>query len=153
MGQRYRGSAAVVSDGTQEPAYTRDPELFFHPTTWPGARLPHVWVEHGNRRVSTLDLCGHGRFTLLTGIGGEGWVAAAKAASEALGVEVAALTIGPSGCDAMDIYADWYRASEIEEDGCILVRPDHHVAWRAGTSSASAEAELTAALKQVLARA
>lgn len=153
MGQRYRGSAAVVSDGTQEPAYTRDPELFFHPTTWPGARLPHVWVEHGNRRVSTLDLCGHGRFTLLTGIGGEGWVAAAKAASEALGVEVAALTIGPSGCDAMDIYADWYRACEIEEDGCILVRPDHHVAWRAGTSSASAEAELTAALKQVLARA
>lgn len=153
MGQRYRGSAAVVSDGTQEPAYTRDPELFFHPTTWPGARLPHVWVEHGNRRVSTLDLCGHGRFTLLTGIGGEGWVAAAKAASEALGLEVAALTIGPSGCDAMDIYADWYRASEIEEDGCILVRPDHHVAWRAGTSSASAEAELTAALKQVLARA
>lgn len=153
MGQRYRGSAAVVSDGTQEPAYTRDPELYFHPTTWPGARLPHVWVEHGNRRVSTLDLCGHGRFTLLTGIGGEGWVAAAKAASEALGVEVAALTIGPSGCDAMDIYADWYRACEIEEDGCILVRPDHHVAWRAGTSSASAEAELTAALKQVLARA
>ena len=153
MGQRYRGSAAVVSAGTQEPAYTRDPELYFHPTTWPGARLPHVWVEHGNRRVSTLDLCGHGRFTLLTGIGGEGWVAAAKAASEALGVEVAALTIGPSGCDAMDIYADWYRACEIEEDGCILVRPDHHVAWRAGTSSASAEAELTAALKQVLARA
>lgn len=153
MGQRYRGSAAVVSDGTQEPAYTRDPELYFHPTTWPGARLPHVWVEHGNRRVSTLDLCGHGRFTLLTGIGGEGWVAAAKAASEALGLEVAALTIGPSGCDAMDIYADWYRACEIEEDGCILVRPDHHVAWRAGTSSASAEAELTAALKQVLARA
>ncbi len=153
LGQRYRGSAAVVPDGTPEPAYTRDPELYFHPTTWPGARVPHVWVEHRNRRVSTLDLCGQGRFTLLTGIGGEGWVQAAKAASEALGIEVAALTIGPSGCDAMDIYADWYRASEIEEDGCILVRPDHHVAWRAPTASATATADLAAVLQKVLARA
>ena len=152
MGQRYHGSAAIVGDGTPEPAYTRDPELYFHPTTWPGARLPHVWVEHGGRRVSTLDLCGQGRFTLLTGIGGEGWIAAAKAVADRLGVEITALTIGPSGCDAMDIYADWYRACEVEEDGCILVRPDHHVAWRAASASWSAEADLAAVMAKILAR-
>ena len=46
MGQRYR-SGAVVSDGTPEPEYTRDPELYYHPTTWPGARLPHCWLGDG----------------------------------------------------------------------------------------------------------
>jgi len=152
LGQRYGGSAAVVSDGTPEPAYTRDPELYFHPTTWPGARLPHVWVEHGNRRVSTLDLCGHGRFTLLTGIGGDAWIEAARAAGLRFGLDIAALTIGPSGCDALDIYADWHKTSEIDEDGCILVRPDHHVAWRAPSTSATATADLSAVFSRILAR-
>jgi 2,4-dichlorophenol 6-monooxygenase len=40
LGQRYQ-SSAVVSDGTPEPAYEHDPELYYHATTWPGARLPH----------------------------------------------------------------------------------------------------------------
>src|SRR5260221_4003808 len=38
LNQHYR-STAVVSDGTPEPAHTRDPELYYQPTTWPGARL------------------------------------------------------------------------------------------------------------------
>ena len=25
----------------------------------------------------------------------------------------------------------WYRQSEVEEDGCVLVRPDMYVGWRA----------------------
>lgn len=152
LGQRYRASAAVVPDGTPEPAYTRDPELYFHPTTWPGARLPHVWVEHQGLKKSTLDLCGKGRFTVLTGIGGDGWAKAARAASERFGLPVDVVTIGPAGCDAMDIYADWYRASEIDEDGCILVRPDHHVAWRSHTARADATNALGAALGRVLGR-
>lgn len=152
LGQRYGGSAAVVPDGTPEPAYTRDPELYFHPTTWPGARLPHVWIEYRNKRLSTLDLCGHGHFTLLTGIGGEGWIAAAQAASARFGLDINALTIGPSGCDAMDIYTDWYRSAEVEEDGCILVRPDHHVAWRAAIASTTATADLGAVMARILAR-
>ena len=82
LGQRYR-SGAVVPDGTPEPAYDRDPELYYHPTTWPGARLPHAWLEHRGEKVSTLDLAGKGRFALLTGIGGEAWVDAARAVSRA----------------------------------------------------------------------
>lgn len=150
LGQRYRNSPAIVSDGTPEPDYIRDAELYYQPTTWPGARLPHVWVEHAGVRKSTLDLCGNGQFTVLTGIGGDGWIEAARVASERFGFEIAALTIGPSGCDAMDIYADWYRVCEIEEDGCLLVRPDHHVAWRADSVSATATADLTQALGQIL---
>jgi 2,4-dichlorophenol 6-monooxygenase len=45
-------ASAVVPDGTPEPEYTRDRELYYHPTTWPGARLPHVWVEHAMARSS-----------------------------------------------------------------------------------------------------
>ena len=29
-----------------------------------------------------------------------------------------------------DIYGAWPDASEIAETGCLLVRPDQHVAWR-----------------------
>jgi 2,4-dichlorophenol 6-monooxygenase len=152
LGQRYRDSAAIVPDGTPEPAYQRDPELYFHPTTWPGARVPHVWVERDGCKVSTLDLCGHGRFTLLTGIGGACWIDAARTVGADLGIEMTALSIGPSGCDAMDIYADWYRASEVEEDGCILVRPDHHVAWRAAVATPSATDDLRIVVARLLAR-
>ena len=46
-------------------------------------------------KVSTLDLAGQGRFALFTGIGGEGWIEAAKAVGDELGIEIAAYTIGP----------------------------------------------------------
>ncbi len=66
---RY-ASGAVVPDGTPMPAFTRDPDLYAQPTTWPGAKLPHAWVTRDGVRVSTLDLGGKGAFTLFTGIGG-----------------------------------------------------------------------------------
>ena len=150
LGQRYR-SAAVATDGTPEPPYERDPELYYHPTTWPGARLPHCWLEHEGRRVSTLDLAGHGRFALLTGIGGEPWVAAAASYSERSGVPIAAYVIGP-GREVLDTYDDWARSSEVEENGCVLVRPDQHVGWRSRTLPADPGAELAAALDAILAR-
>jgi 2,4-dichlorophenol 6-monooxygenase len=132
MNQRYR-SAAIISDGTAEPAYVRDRELFYHPTTWPGAHLPHVWLQRDGRMVSTLDVAGKGRFVVLTGIGGQAWLDAARHASAALGVEIAAFMIGP-GQDLTDLYGDWAEAREVGEDGCVLVRPDAHVGWRAAAS-------------------
>ena len=84
LGQRY-ASTAVVPDGTPEPDYTRDRELYYHPTTWPGARLPHCWVGEGGHKVSTHDLVGKGRFTLLTGISGGAWASAAQRVAATLG--------------------------------------------------------------------
>jgi 2,4-dichlorophenol 6-monooxygenase len=43
MNQRYK-SDAIVTDGQMEPAFELDAELHYQPTTWPGARIPHVWV-------------------------------------------------------------------------------------------------------------
>jgi 2,4-dichlorophenol 6-monooxygenase len=148
MNHRYR-SAAVVPDGTPEPPFHRDRELYYHPTTWPGARLPHVWLEHEGRRLSTLDLAGKGRFALLTGIAGEAWRAAAAAVSERAGAEIACFVIGP-GQAHLDVYDDWARAREVSESGCVLVRPDMHVAWRSHAAPADCAAALEDAVGRVL---
>ncbi|WP_329004186.1 FAD-dependent monooxygenase [Kribbella sp. NBC_00709] len=128
LGQRY-SSSAVIADGTPEPAYERDHELYYHPTTWPGARIPHCWLTRGTDTVSTLDVVGKGRFTLLTGIGGDAWVKAAQSVSEQLGVPIEPYVIGP-GRELDDLYGDWARVREIPDDGCLLVRPDAHIAYR-----------------------
>jgi 2,4-dichlorophenol 6-monooxygenase len=150
LGQRYR-SAAVAQDGTPEPEYTRDAELYYHPTTWPGARLPHCWLGAGGHRVSTHDLTGKGRFALLTGISGEPWAEAAATASRTLNIEIAAHVIGP-GRHYTDLYEDWAGLREVSEDGCVLVRPDAHVGWRAASLPDDPAAALTAALRQILDR-
>jgi len=149
MNQRYQ-SGAVVSDGTPMPEYARDRELYHQATSWPGAKLPHVWVfDPANRQVSTLDLCGQGRFTVLTGIGGEGWAEAARDVGAELGLEIAAVTIGP-GRDYVDNFGDWARASEIEDAGCILVRPDNYVGWRHAKAAANPKDLLRDALTSIL---
>ena len=88
-------STAIVPDGTPEPEFTRDPQLFAHPTTWPGANLPHTWVTSRGLRVSTLDLVGHAAFSVVTGIGGADWLEAAAQLAEKLGVEITPVSIGP----------------------------------------------------------
>lgn len=151
MNQRYR-SDAVVTDGQPEPAFARDAELHYQPTTWPGARIPHVWVFAADgSKVSTLDITGKGRFTILTGIGGQGWIDAARAVGEELGIDIACRTIGPRQ-QWQDFTGDWARASEVRDSGAVLVRPDHHVAWRAEAKAADPAGELRRVLKSILAR-
>jgi 2,4-dichlorophenol 6-monooxygenase len=149
MNQRYK-SKAILTDGQPEPAFAKDPELHYQPTTWPGARLPHVWLfSHSGEKVSTLDLTGHGVFTILTGIGGDGWVAAAKALSKEFNIRVATHVIGPRQ-QWQDLVGDWANASEVRDAGAVLVRPDHHVAWRADSMVSNPEAELRRVLKSIL---
>lgn len=149
MNQRYT-SSAVVADGQTPPTPNADMELYYQPTTFPGARLPHAWVyDRKGRRHSTLDLCGKGQFTLITGIGGDGWRAAAKAAGAALGLPIRTITIGPRA-DVEDHVGDWNRVREIGDSGCILVRPDQHVAWRSHGPQADADAALLGALRHIL---
>ncbi|WLS03713.1 FAD-dependent oxidoreductase [Shinella oryzae] len=149
MNHRYK-SAGIATDGQPEPAFTRNPELHFEQTTWPGARLPHAWLfGEGNRKASTLDLCGHGKFTLLTGIGGQAWVDAAETLSAELGLPLVAHVIGPRQT-WQDHYGDWARAREVGDAGVVLVRPDHHVAWRSEGLAADPAGELRRVLKTIL---
>jgi len=149
MNQRYC-SAAVVPDGTSEPAFSRDAELYYQPTTWPGARLPHVWLQKGGRQISTLDVAGKGRFVVFTGIGGEGWVEAARKTAGLYGIDITAFVIGP-GRDLTDLYGEWADAREISEAGCLLVRPDAHVGWRAAEAG-NEETRLLSAVARILGR-
>jgi 2,4-dichlorophenol 6-monooxygenase len=149
MNQRYR-SDAVVTDGQPEPAFVKDPELHFQQTTWPGARLPHAWLfSEDGKKVSTLDLAGHGRFTVLTGPGGQGWIEAARTVGRALGIEIAAHAIGPRQ-QWQDFSGDWANLSEVRDGGVVLVRPDHHVCWRHAESSADPAGELRRVLTAIL---
>jgi 2,4-dichlorophenol 6-monooxygenase len=151
MNQRYT-SQAVISDGTSFPVSDRDPELHYIPTTCPGARLPHVWLQRDGLPVSTLDIVGKGRFSMLTGIGGDMWTLAAGTAAERYGIPVDVYMIGP-GCTLTDLYGEWTLMREIDEAGCLLVRPDGHVGWRAGHAACdaqSAERRLSDALGLIL---
>jgi len=151
LNQRYR-SGAIVTDGAAEPAYARDAQLHYQATSWPGARLPHVWLYGADgRKVSTLDLAGKGRFTLFTGIGGEAWAQAAATLQEQWQLDLAVRIIGPRRA-WQDLTGDWANASEVEDCGAVLVRPDHHVAWRSPGRSADPLADLRRVLGQVLAR-
>lgn len=152
MNQRYR-SDAIETDGQIEPAFELDAELHYQPTTWPGARIPHVWVfeRDSGAKLSTLDLCGRGRFTLITGIGGEAWEEAAATVGGEIGLDIRVHVIGPRH-PVVDHSGDWARAREIADSGCVLVRPDHHVAWRAEALGVDPAADLRRVLTRILAR-
>lgn len=112
--------------------------------------MPHVWVfDAAGRKHSTFDLCGHRHFTLLTGIGGQAWADAAVGAGAARGLDIKVRVIGPR--QAFDDHSgDWARMSEIADAGCLLVRPDHHVAWRSADMVTNPLAGLDRALRQIL---
>lgn len=136
MNQRYDGSPGIYFDDETEPRpeLPEDPVLYHQISTYPGARLPHAWLN--TRRpgtpISTQDIAGKGRFTIISGPGdgNHQWEAAAEQAGKTLGVEVKCVSVGYA-CDWEDVYFDWERRREVEDDGAVLVRPDRFVAWRA----------------------
>ncbi len=118
LGYRYVGSP-VISD---EPG---GPEHLFRgyvPTTWPGARLPHVWFEPGR---SVHDAIGDG-YTLLR-------LGRTKADSSDL--ENAMHATG-APFDVLTIDAAVPRA--VYGYDLILVRPDLHIVWRGNAAPADA---------------
>ena len=72
----YTSKAIYLDDEVEpRPILKGDPIVDVLVSTFPGSRLPHVWLdvpERGNVK-STQDLAGKGRFCLLTGAGGEAW--------------------------------------------------------------------------------
>ena len=109
LGYRYVGSPVIVD----EPG---GPEHLFReyvPTTWPGARLPHVWLSDG---VSVHDRIGDG-YTLLQLAARDGADSLPHAFGE-LGVP----------CTTLNLSSD--AARQVYGYDLLLVRPDLHVVWR-----------------------
>ena len=64
---------AFIRDGSPSPV--RDPMgASYQPTSRPGHRLPHAWIERAGERISTHDLVGReGAFALIVGGDSAAW--------------------------------------------------------------------------------
>ena len=124
-GYRYVNSPIVCKESGDGP----DPEsVTYFPTTWPGARLPHVWLGEG---VALHDRLGPG-FTLLR-------LDASNADTTSLEAEFRKRS---APLDVQEISSR--RAREIYEFDFVLVRPDLHVAWRGNKISDANALQVTA---------
>jgi hypothetical protein len=108
IGYRYRDSPIICHE-PDEPEWKL---LEYVPSTWPGVRAPHVYLEDG---TAIFDLFGDG-FTLLRFDDVD-----ASALTKAAAVRNVPLKL----VDVRD-----RNASRIYERKLVLVRPDQHVAWR-----------------------
>jgi 2,4-dichlorophenol 6-monooxygenase len=141
---------AVVPDGTEVPA--RDPRgREYRPTTRPGHRLPHAWIERAGQRISTHDLVGAGGFVVLTGAANEAWRKAAPEAAARFGIELTVASIGV-GAEYTDPEGTWMTLRQIPDGGALLIRPDNMVGFRALDPGADAVVSLGDALALVLGR-
>ena len=111
FGYRYSQSPICIPDRPEPP---QDDQGSYTPTTWPGARAPHVWLKDGR---STLDLFGRG-FTLLVFSSTETDCSAFTAAARKAGLPLVLVAL------------DEPLVQEAYERRMVLVRPDGHVAWR-----------------------
>jgi 2-polyprenyl-6-methoxyphenol hydroxylase-like FAD-dependent oxidoreductase len=112
LGYRYAGSPLIFAEDGQGP----DPDSFaYTPTTWPGARLPHIWLDDGTPIADHLGRC----YTLLHTPGGQAPARELGQAFAATGAPFATFEMRSSA--AGPVYEDL---------NLILVRPDLHVVWR-----------------------
>jgi 2-polyprenyl-6-methoxyphenol hydroxylase-like FAD-dependent oxidoreductase len=110
LGYRYEGSPVIWPEVGEGPV----PEFMkYQPTTWPGARLPHVWLTGGR---ALHDCVGEG-YTLLR------FKSKADAAplAKAFASHAAPFTV-------LDVNED--RPRDIYGCDLLLLRPDLHVVWR-----------------------
>jgi len=111
LGYRYRDSPIICQE-SEEPEWRL---LDYIPSTWPGVRAPHVFLQDG---TAIFDLLGSG-FTLLRFAEGDGHALLEAAAARAVPLKL------------VDIRDP--NAAQVYERRLVLVRPDQHVAWRGDT--------------------
>ncbi len=119
LGYRYENSPICVGDGTAAPELDHG---LYVPSTWPGARAPHVWLQDGR---STLDLYGRG-FTLLN---------LSDAITDTNTITEAAHRVG---LPFKVVELNEPKVRQVYQRDFVLVRPDGHVAWRGNELPASA---------------
>jgi hypothetical protein len=90
--------------------------MSYVPTTWPGARLPHVWLHDGH---AMQDRIGYGYgYTLLQLGGTSADPGSLQRAFTAIGAPVQVLDVPDA------------RARDVYGYDLLLLRPDMHVVWR-----------------------
>ncbi len=122
LGYAYE-AGALVPDGS-ERLLPANPVREFVPSSRPGSRLPHGWVQANGKRISTLDLIPADRITLLLGPQASAWRAAAANLATPLCIKQA-------GVEFADPDNWWSTTAGLRSGAALLVRPDQHVALRA----------------------
>lgn len=123
LGYRYVGSPVIW----EEPGGPEQLFRTYQPTTWPGARLPHVWVDGA---TPIQDVLPDGYVLLrLAGVATD--CTAMETAFERFGAPFTVLDI--PGATAREVYGY----------DLVLVRPDLHIVWR-GNAMHPAPAHLAA---------
>ena len=112
MGYRYDSLVIMREAGETEPLF--DPRRFI-PTTWPGGRAPSLFLNDG---TAIYDMFGK-HWTLLNFVGSGSGTEYMASAAKRLNIELTVLNLSEDG-----------HAKAIYERPLVLVRPDHHVAWR-----------------------
>ncbi len=111
LGYVYGGSRVIWPEQGEAP----EPDFMkYVPTTWPGARLPHVWLNDGG---ALHDRIGDG-YTLLRLAGTQADTSGLAPGFAAYGAPFTTLDIGDE------------RPRELYGYDLLLVRPDLHVVWR-----------------------
>jgi 2-polyprenyl-6-methoxyphenol hydroxylase-like FAD-dependent oxidoreductase len=145
IGGRCNSRAVVLEPGEDHPLHEHPRESKGRP----GSRAPHVFLERGGARVSTLDLFGRD-FVLLTAPAGAPWKDATLAAADGLGLPLDAHVVdGGELSDPDGRFADAYG---ITGAGAVLVRPDGVVGWRARDATRASDTTMRTALTSLLCR-
>ena len=117
LGARYDGSRIVAEDGAPPP----DDPAIYRPSSVPGGRAPHVWLDRGRGiGQSMFDRLGLG-FTLLC----------VGRTLPDCGAFVDAARARRIPLDVLHLPDD--EARELYQRDLALIRPDQHVAWRGNT--------------------
>ena len=144
LGYVYR-SPGVIAEGADTPLHLNPRES----RGLPGTRAPHYWLQRDGQQVSTLDLFAR-NFTLLAATDGQPWCESAIRAAKDSGLPLTVLRLGLNGL--RDAQGGFAAAYGLEPSGCVLVRPDGFVAWRAINSTGASAARLSEVLRSILSR-
>ncbi|OBF59888.1 monooxygenase [Mycobacterium sp. 852002-50816_SCH5313054-b] len=119
--------ASPLIDAAEGPCPHED-VASYHPTTHPGARLPHAFIRgQDNSEVSTHDAIALRGLTLFTA-DPQSWTEGLARTPTTVPPTVVALTAASE-----DRHAAMIELFEVGERGAVVVRPDGHVVWRTGS--------------------
>jgi len=112
LGYRYVGSPIVWPESADGPEHNL---MDYVPTTWPGARLPHVWLAD--------DSALHDRL-------GKGYTLLRLKGAHAAETEPLEAALRATGAPLAVVDIDDERPRDIYGYDLLLLRPDLHVVWR-----------------------
>lgn len=123
LGYRYKSDViALLEDAATEPPWS---QKYYVPSTWPGARAPHIFLADGV--TSIFDLFGQGStWTLVDFSQSADYIRQFQSVLSSLKVKIPVKFVH---------LPDESHAHKVWERQAVLVRPDDHVAWRSSADN------------------